>query len=198
MDRSPEPRTAVVVLAGGEGRRMGGSKPLRRFGDTPLIAHAVSLARAWSADVAVAVRSAEQVAGATDAVLLYDDATVEGPVAGLKSAFAFATGLGAAQVLTLPCDAPHLPADLLERLQAGLAGGLVSMASSDAVLQPVCALWRIEAAAALPAYLAAGRRSLHGFAKTCGATIVEWPAGELDPFADADTPEDLARLRPRS
>ena len=176
---------------------MGGSKPLRRFGDSSLIAHAVSLARTWSPDVAVAVRSAGQVAGATDAALIYDDPAVDGPVAGLTAAFAFAAQLGAAQVLTLPCDAPHLPADLLERLQAGLAGGaLASVASSDGVLQPVCALWRIEAAAALPAYLAAGRRSLRGFAETCGANVVEWPAGELDPFADADTPEDLARLRP--
>ena len=177
---------------------MGGSKPLRRFGDSSLIAHAVSLARTWSPDVAVAVRSAGQVAGATDTALIYDDPAIDGPVAGLKAAFAFAARLGAAQVLTLPCDAPHLPADLLERLQAGLGGGLVSVAASDGVLQPVCALWRVEAAAALPAYLAAGRRSLRGFAKACGASIVEWPAGDLDPFADADTPEDLARLRPRN
>jgi molybdopterin-guanine dinucleotide biosynthesis protein A len=48
---------AVVVLAGGEGRRMGGRKPLRAFGGGTLIGHAVALARTWSSTVAVAVRS---------------------------------------------------------------------------------------------------------------------------------------------
>jgi molybdopterin-guanine dinucleotide biosynthesis protein A len=198
-DHSCDPDlTIAVVLAGGEGRRMGGGKPSRAFGDTSLVAHAVALARAWSPQVAVAVRSAEQAAGETDAHLILDDPAIEGPVAGLAAALAYADAEGAAWLLTLPCDAPHLPGDLLARLGEALPDdGLVAMAASNGRLQPTCALWRPAALARLPGYLATGRRSVHGFAETCGMTVVEWATDDGDPFVNANTPEDLAALQPR-
>ncbi|WP_293900095.1 molybdenum cofactor guanylyltransferase [Phenylobacterium sp.] len=191
------PPIAVVVLAGGEGRRMGGAKPLRRLGDTTLVAHALALARTWSAQVAVAVRDAAQVGDEVDAPLILDDPALAGPLAGLASAFGFANQIGAARLLTLPCDAPALPSDLLARLARGLSSEtLVAVAASGGVLQPVCALWRVQAAARLPAYLATGRRALGGFAAHCGMATVDWPAGDIDPFANANTPEELAALQP--
>jgi len=190
--------TAVVVLAGGEGRRMGGGKPLRAFGGTSLVAHAVALARIWAPQVAVAVRSAAQVAGETDAPVVLDDPAIEGPLAGLASALAYAEGAGASCLLTLPCDAPHLPADLLARLAQALpVEGLVAVAASNGRLQPTCALWRPAALARLAGYLATGRRSLHGFAEACGMAVVDWQTSDGDPFANANTPEDLAALQPR-
>ena len=196
--RTTEPLTAIVVLAGGEGRRMGGSKPRRRLGETSLVAHAVSLARAWSPLVAIAVRSEDQVAGATDAPLILDDPGVEGPIAGLATALAFARESGAARLLTIPCDAPRLPSDLLTRLGEALtATTLVAVASSGGTLHPTCALWRPAALARLPDYVASGRRSLQGFARDCGMAVTEWDIGDGDPFANANTPEDLAALQPR-
>lgn len=193
--------TAVVVLAGGEGRRMGGRKPLRRVGSLSLVAHALARARAWSSNVAVAVRSADQVAGEADAPLILDDPAIAGPAAGLASAFDFSRRTGAARLLILPCDAPGLPADLLARLEDALdlqGDALVAMASSGGTLHPVCALWRVAAGDRLAAYLASGRRSLRGFAADCGMQVVDWEAADPDPFANANTPEDLAALQPRA
>src|SRR4051812_18101131 len=102
--------TAVVVLAGGEGRRIGGGKPLRLVDGRPLIVHALALARRWSPRVAVAVRDPAQV-GDVDAPLVLDDPAHAGPVAGLAAAFGFAAAEGVGLVLTLPCDTPRLPAD---------------------------------------------------------------------------------------
>lgn len=188
---------AVVVLAGGEGRRMGGGKALRAYGGTTLVGHAVGLALTWSPVVAVAVRSADQIAG-VDAPLILDDPDTEGPAAGLAAAFAFAGREGATLLLTLPCDTPNLPADLLARLEAGLGEAAVAMAASGGRLQPVCALWRRDAGAGLAGYLAAGRRSLKGFAAACGMAIVDWDTADGDPFAGANTPDELAALQPQS
>jgi molybdopterin-guanine dinucleotide biosynthesis protein A len=200
--REPAPiphRTLAVVLAGGEGRRMGGGKPRRRFGAVSLVAHAVSLARRWSPEVAVAVRSADQAVGEAEAPLILDDPAVEGPLAGLAAALAHAAETDAALLLTLPCDAPRLPADLLARLSQALAAdGLVAVAASNGRLQPTCALWRPAAAARLPDYLASGRRSLHGFAEACGMAVADWTHDGDDPFANANTPEELAALQPRT
>jgi len=186
----------VVVLAGGEGRRMGGSKPRMAWGRTTLIGHALSLARTYGPDVAVAVRAEAQVSGAVRAHLLLDEPSIEGPLAGLASALGFARAKGAACVLTLPCDAPRLPPDLACRLQAGLEPGVgVAVARSCGRLHPTCALWRREALDALPAYLASGRRSLNGFAAAIGMATVEWRAPGEDPFANANTPAELAALQ---
>lgn len=188
---------AAVVLAGGEGRRMGGAKPTRRLGRTTLVGRALELARTYSRHVAVAVRDDIQVAGSVDAPLLLDDPAIEGPLAGLASALRFARGQGAACVLTLPCDSPCLPPDLAIRLSGALRDGDgVAVGRSAGRLHPVCALWRVEALDALPAYLATGRRSLTGFAAAVGMTAVDWPFTEIDPFANAKTPDELDALQP--
>lgn len=187
----------VVILAGGEGRRMGGGKPLRPLGTTTLLGQALSLARTYSHDVAVAVREGAQVGGAADVPLLLDDPAIEGPLAGLASALRFGARLRADCVLTLPCDSPRLPRDLAARLQGALGADVqVAMGRSAGRLHPVCALWRVESLQALPAYLATGRRSLRDFAAAVGMTAVDWPCAGLDPFANANTPSELAALQP--
>jgi molybdopterin-guanine dinucleotide biosynthesis protein A len=187
---------AVTVLAGGEGLRMGGEKPLRAYGSDTLLGHAVALARSWSSQVAVSVRDAAQVRGATDAPLIFDDPALGGPLAGVAAALDHARRIGADRALTVPCDTPHLPADLAERLEAGLGGSLVAMAASGGIIHPVCALWRPEAAERLAAYVATGRGSLRGFGEACGMATVDWPMEGGDPFANANTPQELQALQP--
>jgi molybdopterin-guanine dinucleotide biosynthesis protein A len=184
----------AVVFAGGEGLRMGGSKPTRRFGDTTLIGRALELARTYAVHVAVAVRDPSQAPGVA-APLLLDDPAIEGPLAGLASALRFARGQGADRVLTLPCDTPRLPADFAARLLSAPTAA-VAVARSGGRLHPACALWSDQVLDALPAYLASGRRSLRGLAETMGMTVVDWSFTAGDPFANANTPEELAALQP--
>lgn len=186
-------RLLVAVLAGGEGRRMGGLKALRLFRGAPLVAHALAQARAWSSAVVVAVRDPSQVAGAIDAPLVMDRAEVPGPLSGLAAALAHASNSGADLLLTIPCDTPHLPADLPARLAAALTpDALVALPVASGALQPACGLWRTSAAERLADYLASGRSSLWGFAQACGLITVEFGADAS--FANANTAEDLARL----
>jgi molybdopterin-guanine dinucleotide biosynthesis protein A len=189
------PEIAVVVLAGGEGARMGGGKPLRRFGATTLIGRALALARGYGAPIAVAVRAPEQAGARPDAPLLVDDPAIAGPLAGLASALKFGETSGARLVLTLPCDAPLLPADLAARLAEALTPpASVAVAASGGRLHPTCALWRVECCDELAGYIASGARSLWGFAERCGMVAIEWAVEPTDPFANANTPEELARL----
>ena len=190
---------AVVVLAGGEGRRMGGRKPERLFDGASLIARAVERARTWSPLVAVAVRRPEQAPGDLGVAVILDNPEVGGPAAGLAAALAFALDHGAARLLTIACDTPVLPEDLPERLEAMLTqDSSVAVAASLGRLHPTCALWRPQVADALPGYLAQPA-SLLGFAKACGMAVAEWPCSpDADPFANANTPEELAALEARS
>lgn len=184
----------VVILAGGEGQRMGGGKPLRLFRGQSLIAHALDRARSWSPQVAVSVRSPDQV-GPVAAPLVLDDPDIEGPLAGLSAALAYAREEGASRLLTLPCDMPGLPDDLARRLEEALVPGVgAAMAACAGRLHPVCAVWDVAAQAELPAYLATGRSSLRGFAEAVGMAKAVWNDDFAPAFENINTPIDLARL----
>lgn len=189
------PSLAAVVLAGGQGTRMGGRKALQPWSGATLVAQALAQARGYAPIVAVAVRQADQLDGALEAELLIDDPAVPGPLAGLASALAFAKRRGAAAVLTLPCDTPFLPADLAERLSSALdAQHPVALAQSGGHWHPTCAVWRAHLADRIAPYIATGRSSLYGFAQFVGCRIVDWGEAAPDPFANANTLDELARL----
>jgi molybdopterin-guanine dinucleotide biosynthesis protein A len=174
---------------------MDGVKALRPFRGAPLVAQALGQGRRWSDQVVVAVRDAGQVAGAVDAPLAFDRADIPGPLAGLAGALEHARTIGAAQLLTLPCDMPRLPLDLPARLAAALGpDDGVALPTVEGELQPVCGLWRVSALERLPAYLAAGKSSLRGFAAACGLAVVEFGAQAAAAFTGANTPEELERL----
>ncbi|KQY26470.1 hypothetical protein ASD21_17290 [Caulobacter sp. Root1455] len=187
----------AVVLAGGAGRRMGGGKPLRAWGETSLLGRALALARSYADEVAVAVRDADQIGGDVGAPLLFDDPDVPGPLAGLASALAFARVRGAARVQVLACDMPRLPADLTPRLAAALrAGAKVALPASNGRLHPVCGLWSIAVEPLLADYLARDRSSLRGLAAVSGQAVVDWGTIQPDPFVNLNTLAELQAQQP--
>jgi molybdopterin-guanine dinucleotide biosynthesis protein A len=182
-------KPAVVILAGGEGSRIGGSKPMRRLGGRTLLDRAIDLAREWSDEVAIAVRTDGQV-GETGVARLLDPPGLEGPLGGLASALR----LRRETILTIPCDSPFLPNDLPKRLAAALPGFAAALARSGGRVHPVCGLWRADALAQVRAYAASGRRSLIGFAEMIGYTAVDWPE---EPFFNINSAADLAEAESR-
>ena len=183
---------AVVILAGGEGRRIGGSKPLRTLAGKTLLDHALALAQHWSPLIGISVRDAASAFHSTGACFLPDTAGC-GPIAGIASALSFGRSSGVGLVLTIPCDTPFLPLDMVDRLSDALVpSATTAIAASGGRLHPACALWRVEADAALPPYLASGRASLNGFAEALGAVEVEWPVAPVDPFFNINSATELA------
>lgn len=186
---------AVVILAGGEGRRIGGEKPLRLLGERRLIDWALDLSCGWSNSVAVAVRDPSQTPSLE--VEIVEDDAIEGPLGGLAAALKSARSKGLAFLLTIPADMPFLPSDLLDRLAAAIDQSGCAIASSGGHAYPVCGLWRVSTLALLDDYVPSGRRSLKGFAALVGAVEVEWPAGPDDPFFNINTAGDLAEAEKR-
>jgi len=182
----------VAILAGGAGRRIGGDKARRLLGGARLLDHALTWASGSAAPVILAARTPEQVESFTGTVVL-DAPGIEGPLAGLLSALSWAAEAGADRVLTLPCDMPFLPDDLLPRLEQALTPGLgVSVAASDRRLHPVCALWHTTVVPTLVRRADEGRLSLRGLSEAVGYAVVDWAVEGGDPFMNINTAEDLA------
>jgi len=170
----------VVILAGGEGRRIGGDKPARLLGGETLIERAVGIALGWSGDVHIAGEPAMGLP------VIRDDPAIQGPLGGVAAALRLGR-----DVLTIPCDMPFLPDDLPARLGDGAQAAAI--AESGGRLHPVCALWRARAALGLADYVATGRRSLRGFAAAIGYEAVAWGTAPIDPFFNINDEDDLAR-----
>lgn len=180
----------IVVLAGGEGRRIGGGKPQRRLGGRTLLERALGTARGWSDEVVVALRESGADVGAP---VLLDDPAIAGPLGGLAAALRYAAERGVERVMTVPCDMPFLPDDLADRLERKIGGAMTALAASGGEIHPVCGLWRAGARATLDAYTANGRRALRGLAEAVGFVAVDWPIGAVDPFFNVNDARDLAR-----
>lgn len=157
----PGPTLTGLVLAGGQGRRMGGlDKGLIEIAGRPMIEHVLDALRPQVGTLLInANRNLERYAHYGCRVLSDSQAGYLGPLAGVASALAVVeTDL----LLTAPCDSPLLAPDLaaclglaLERQQADLA-----VAHDGERQQPVFLLLRRSLGADLDEYLAGGGRKI--------------------------------------
>lgn len=192
MDVTP----LVLVLAGGEGRRMGGGKALRAIGGRRLIDTAVARAGSWSLrGVLVAGPAVPDCAPGVRWIA--DRPDFSGPLAGLAAGLQIAADAGFEFLLAIPVDTPFLPADLPLRLSEALdrdGDTGCAVASSAGRRHPACSLWRVARAnASLPEHISGGDLSLHSFADSIGTVAVEWQIEDgRDPFFNVNRPDDLA------
>ncbi len=184
---------AALVLAGGEGRRMGGGKPARLLAGRPLLSFALDAARRHGGPIALGVRQLDQIAPFAGVETITDSPGMAGPLAALSAGLQWAHAKGRRFLLSMPCDAPFLPCDLVARLYARALrdDARVVLPSSLERLHPACGLWRTDIAPALSTYAQSGRASLIGLAEAVGYVVEAWPSGAPDPFFNVNAPKDL-------
>nr|WP_294556839.1 molybdenum cofactor guanylyltransferase MobA [uncultured Rhodopila sp.] len=182
---------AGLVLAGGRARRMGGAdKALLTVGGRSMLAAVIA-----ALDLPMMAISANGDPARFDGfglpVLPDGMFADQGPLAGILAGLEWAAGLGLSALLTAPCDTPLLPAGLADRLWPPPCG-----VSSGGRLHHLVASWPVFCASELRAALSGpGSRSVGRFAERIGMRYAEFPAEPVDPFANVNTPEDLARVR---
>jgi molybdopterin-guanine dinucleotide biosynthesis protein A len=194
-----------VVLAGGRGSRMGGvDKGLQVLEGKPLVQHAIErLAPQVGPLLINANRHLETYAGFGLPVVADVEADVAGfpgPLAGMLAALAHCT---TPWLVSVPCDTPRFPLDLVARLAAAAEAADVEVVmplthdeAGAAQPQPVFCLLRRELHAPLAAFLASGRRRIEAFTAT--RRQVQLPFPDHAAFFNANTAEELDRLTARS
>jgi molybdopterin-guanine dinucleotide biosynthesis protein A len=123
-----------------------------------------------------------------------------GPLAGFAAAVA-ALPEDVDLLICAAVDAPFLPVDYVERLAAGIGEAPAALAQYDSQPYPTNSIWRVERFRDLPARVLAGTapRSLKSLAAQAGGLVLGWPmSADGDPFANVNTPEDLARAEARA
>jgi len=183
-----------VVLAGGQGSRMGGvDKGLQAFRGRPMVAHVIERLAPQVDELLVnANRNPEASAGFGHRVIADEIRGFAGPLAGFERGLAHARQ---PMVATVPCDSPFLPADLVQRLRTALESGGASLAVARTGEQahPVFCLMRREVHESLRAFLASGQRKIDRWYADLGCVEVPFD-DQPEAFLNINTPGELASL----
>jgi molybdenum cofactor guanylyltransferase len=191
-------KIAGIVLAGGQSRRMGGGdKCLRLLAGKPILAHIIERARPQVAALALSANGDPARFAGFDLPVVADSiADFAGPLAGVLAGldWAAASVPSATHVASFAGDAPFLPRDLVARLAAALAEGHdLAAAASAGRAHPVFGLWPLARSDDLRRAMAEeGIRKVDQWTARYRLALVDFPAMPVDPFFNANQPEDLA------
>jgi len=180
-----------IILAGGLGRRMGGvDKGLQVLRGKPMIEHVIArLAPQVDEIVINANQNLERYAAFGHRVVSDRIGGFAGPLAGLHA------GLGAAShplAVTVPCDSPFLPSDLVARLRQHLGSNDLAVAKTGDQPHPVFALVRLSVTENLHAFLAGGGRKIDAWYAALRVVEVQFD-DEADAFRNINTLDELGR-----
>jgi molybdenum cofactor guanylyltransferase len=182
-------RVTGIVLAGGRGSRMGGvDKGLQPLRGKPMVAWVLErLAPQVDEIVLNANQNLDVYAGFGHRVVADSLGGFAGPLAGLHA------GLQAAAhplAVTVPCDSPFLPLDLVVRLHDSLADNDLAVAKTGDQPHPVFALVRRAVLPHLERFLAAGGRKIDAWYATLAFAEVSFD-DQPDAFRNINTLDEL-------
>src|SRR4030088_1649494 len=182
-------QASLLVLAGGDSRRMGHAKAWLKVGDTSLLRYVVERLAPTFSEVMVSFAEPEQLEEPVPFRIVFDRKRSAGPLAGIEA------GLEAARsevLFVLACDMPYVTEEVAQIAIAASRRFDSAIPGVDGRPEPVCGAYRRSALPVIARALDAGRL------KTADVTTdldVTWLEG-LDPelFRSLNTPEDLERF----
>lgn len=186
------PNITGLVLAGGQGRRMGGvDKGLQLLQGRPMVEHVIARLHPQVGAVMINANQNLDRYAAFGCPVVPDAITgFAGPLAGLHA------GLGAATtpyVVTAPCDSPFLPSDLVARLSTARAAQDADLAVAKTGDQPhpVFALVATRVLPHLAGFLGRGERKIDIW--YASLKVVEVPFEDEAAFSNINTRAELAQ-----
>ena len=190
-----------IILAGGQGRRMGGvDKGLQPLRGKPMAGWAIERLAPQVDEILVnANQNAEAYAKLGHRVVPDSVGGFAGPLAGLHAGLQAATH---PLVVTVPCDSPFLPLDLVARLKQQLSQNEIAVAKTGRQPHPVFALVRRSVLPHLERFLAGGGRKIDAWYATLSVVEVSFDdqpdafrnINTLDELSEAAAPQSNSRL----
>ncbi|WP_439546224.1 molybdenum cofactor guanylyltransferase [Sandarakinorhabdus sp.] len=167
-------RVLGAILAGGQSRRFGSDKALALYHGLELICHVINRLQPQCDALLICGRRFDDLDMADDR-----PEPGLGPLGGLAAALHAGRERQFDMVVSVPCDTPDIPEDLVVQLGAAPAF-LIDL--------PVIGAWPCALSSALDAHLAGtDRRSMQAWARRCGAA----PRHLAQRLANLNTHADL-------
>lgn len=186
-----------VILAGGEASRMGGQdKGLLALNGRPLIEYVLDALRPQVGQVIINANRHPGSYGRYGCPVIKDEFDGYcGPLAGMASCLRTVT---TPIMVTVPCDSPFVPGDLVARLyrQMQVHDAEISVAHNGERLQPVFTMMRATVLDSLLVFLHGGERKIDKWFTRHKVAIADF-SGQPDTFLNINTREELALVEAR-
>jgi molybdopterin-guanine dinucleotide biosynthesis protein len=192
-----------VILAGGKGRRMGGKdKALIPLLDRPLLSYVLESISGHVAPIALNINTNLDKFSEFGYQIIEDPIKGHlGPLAGILASLNWARQLNQKWVMTLPCDTPFLPKNIVKEMiklkNKELDVDLV-VAQSKGYNHPVIALWKSDLNLKLEKALNEGIRKIDIFTSNLKVAYVDFDKinnENFDPFTNLNSPLDLIKAQ---
>lgn len=192
-----------VVLAGGDGQRLGGGgKAWRSLNGLPLLEHVTRCLSPQVSLLALSLHTSASAIGTQEFTAVLTDNAAEasprqGPLAGIAQALAWAQTVKAQWLAVVPTDTPFLPNTLVQRLkQAADAAQAVAAYPVTQTRHPIPCLLHSSLAESAASHLRQNRLGLGRWLQEVGAVEVAWAEAVVgqtsyDPFFNINHPEDI-------
>jgi molybdenum cofactor guanylyltransferase len=184
----------AVILAGGQGRRLGGQdKGLLDFNGRLMIEILIEALQNQQLDIVINANRNQSTYQSYGYPVISDELEdFQGPLAGFASAMAT---VKTRYILTLPCDSPQLADNFVERFinTHNSENAPVCVAHDGERLQPVYALIDTRLLNDLKQFLQSGERKIDRWYARHDYASVDF-SGEASMFENINTPEDRQRL----
>lgn len=127
---------SCIILAGGEGKRVGGvDKGLLEYNNKPLIEHVINAIAPQTDELIISAnRNITRYKKYTDKVISDESETFLGPLAGISAALLHCRY---ERVLIVPCDTPFLPHNIIATFLSTKTNAPLYVAESNKKLQAV-------------------------------------------------------------
>jgi molybdenum cofactor guanylyltransferase len=180
-----------VVLAGGQGRRMGGvDKGLQPLRGKPMAQWALERLAPQVDEILINCNQNLDAYARFGYRLVRDEiGGFAGPLAGLHASLKAAAH---PLVVTVPCDSPFLPCDLVSRLKQHLMEKDLAVAKTGDQPHPVFSLVRRDVLGNLEAFLRSGGRKIDAWYASLATVEVSFD-DEADAFRNINTLEELGK-----
>lgn len=183
------PDYEAVILAGGQGSRMGGQdKGLVCWRGLPLVDHMLScLGQQTHPAKRIMISANRNLAQYRQRAAVFEDGQsgFDGPLKGIQTALRHCD---ADFLLVVPCDSPRLPPDVAVTLLTQGAGQAAYACTADVDHPLVCILPR-DCLTSLDQYLATGQRRVMTWLSGMGAKPVAFP--DESRFVNFNSPSAL-------
>ena len=190
---------ACVILAGGLARRMGGGdKPLKTIHGKTILDRVIDCVRPQTSAMALNANGDPARFAQWKLPVVADSIEgFAGPLAGVLAGMDWAAehAPDAEFILSVAADCPFLPNDLAAKLESAreAANADISVAHSGDQAHPVIALWRLSLREDLRhALVEENMRKIDRWTARYRMASAQWPVEPVDPFFNANTPEDIA------
>lgn len=187
----------AVILAGGKGSRLGGQdKGLVIYNGKPLIEHILERIKSQVGTIVINANRNQDTYRTYGYKVINDTLQdYQGPLAGFSAAM---QAVESDYIITLPCDGPLIPNDLVSRLSRSLQdkSNTIAVAHNGDRLQPVYALLPVILQDNLNQFLTQGQRGVHHWYTQQGYISTDF-SDNTDAFSNINTEQQRLRMEQR-